>query len=573
MIIPSLSRSGFMLWALFLYVCGFVFDVFSPLPAVGCFYVTVIALALWARLDSKKTFLAAGLACVLILAAFVFSLPYEGQFQDIPDHLLTMAFLFTVALSSIMYQRQKEYDKHLRSILQATNVAFVQCSGDGVICSWKGGAEDIYGYSAYQIEHHHLEELFHPDRRDEAAELLVRLRSGLNIEGYETEQVRKDGRVFHVSLALLPELDDNGELRCFYYVAVDVSEIQANRVATKKVKEQLADERRRLKDIMDFLEYLRDPADAQALIQTVVNMSVKIFGIERCSFIFLDRESGQLKIKGSFGLDPRIVQAANLAVGDPISGQVAERGKPVLVKNIEQDNRFRRSNRSTYKTKSFMSVPIPLKGDVVGVINVADKVNREVFSESEFKLLQIIGDQVARAVTDAHFYEELKQLADGSEGVDIASYQLFTRAIKREVKRFHRYQEPFCLFYLDIDDFHLYKEDFGQQQAERLLKNVEKALKRNLRDVDLVFHYSGDEFAVLLPKTDLEQCRVVADRLVQNLKELSLYRPITFCIGVAQYEEGFSYADLIMHSLRSLQKAKKGGRHQVYLAKREESLA
>jgi putative nucleotidyltransferase with HDIG domain len=96
-------------------------------------------------------------------------------------------------------------------------------------------------------------------------------------------------------------------------------------------------------------------------------------------------------------------------IDEGVAGRVVTEKKPILVKDIRRDNRFNRSERSDYKTKSFVSAPLIVEGRVLGVINVIDKVSGESFCETDVNLLCTIAGQVSIAVENARLYETLEE--------------------------------------------------------------------------------------------------------------------------------------------------------------------
>jgi PAS domain S-box-containing protein len=112
----------------------------------------------------------------------------------------------------------------LSSIVESSDDAILATSPDGTIVSWSAGAERLFGYPAEEAIGMPGERLVPEDRHDELAADFERLRTGKRVGRHETVRVRKDGREIHVSLAVAPTLDGQGELAGASMVARDVSE-------------------------------------------------------------------------------------------------------------------------------------------------------------------------------------------------------------------------------------------------------------------------------------------------------------------------------------------------------------
>src|ERR1700722_16227061 len=102
--------------------------------------------------------------------------------------------------------------KLLASIVDSSNDAIFSKTPDGVITSWNKAAEQIYGYQAAEIVGRSVSLLIPPDRPDEMAEILDRIRAGERVEHYETTRLRKDGATIAISLTVSPMRDAAGTI-------------------------------------------------------------------------------------------------------------------------------------------------------------------------------------------------------------------------------------------------------------------------------------------------------------------------------------------------------------------------
>ena len=122
--------------------------------------------------------------------------------------------------------------------------------------------------------------------------------------------------------------------------------------------------------------------------------------------ILLVGPDGKLRIRHARGLPEEVVAQTCLALGEDISGYVAQNGASVLIEDIERDARFRRRNHERYYTSSAISVPLRIHGNVMGVINVNNKRNREPYSPEDLRLVEAIAGHAAVALFNARRFEE-----------------------------------------------------------------------------------------------------------------------------------------------------------------------
>lgn len=141
----------------------------------------------------------------------------------------------------------------------------------------------------------------------------------------------------------------------------------------------------------------------------------------------------------------------------------------------------------------------------------------------------------------------------------IANRRCFNELAGDEIRRSRRYLSPFTLIYLDIDNFKVVNDTQGHSEGDRLLRQVARTLRDNLRESDMVARLGGDEFALLLPETDAGSAPSVAAKLRGLLaSEVESRWPVSFSIGMVTYlsapttvDEMIRTADLLMYETKS----------------------
>ena len=169
------------------------------------------------------------------------------------------------------------------------------------------------------------------------------------------------------------------------------------------------------------------------LAHLMLDLAIEHIQAEKGSLMLLNPQN-ELYILCSRGIDEQLAKAYRLPLGDGIAGIVAQKGEPVLVEDINRDERFKHASRDRYRTRSFMSCPIKGRDRLWGVLNINDKVNGEPFSEDEFSLIQIIASQAAVALKQIFLINKFKAKATEIEEVnrklidaDVAKTEFLTR--------------------------------------------------------------------------------------------------------------------------------------------------
>ena len=165
-------------------------------------------------------------------------------------------------------------------------------------------------------------------------------------------------------------------------------------------------------------------------------------------------------------------------------------------------------------------VPLVSKGQHDGDLVVASPVARP-FDHDEKELAQIVANQVAVAVENRRLYDRLEEQAitDGLTG--LYNHRFFYDRLHAEITRARRYGFQLSLLMLDLDDFKHFNDDFGHQAGDRVLAEVGRIMREQLRrDVDIPCRYGGEEFAIILPHTPALGAETVGRRLTAQVRAI-----------------------------------------------------
>jgi diguanylate cyclase (GGDEF)-like protein len=191
----------------------------------------------------------------------------------------------------------------------------------------------------------------------------------------------------------------------------------------------------------------------------------------------------------------------------------------------------------------------------------------------------VVGDgrgigEMFRMLTYRQRYEELQKMAVRDALTDVYNRGFFDEALDKYVAMATHSERPLCLMMIDVDFFKRVNDTYGHAEGDIVLKLIAAAVVAHLRVSDYVCRYGGEEFAVLLPQTELSQATVLAQRIVTEMPRAleTSWRgagamPITVTIGVAAFPaEAAAGADLVRVADRRLYAGKEAGRNRVLAA-------
>ncbi|GEM_PF-2683918 len=169
----------------------------------------------------------------------------------------------------------------------------------------------------------------------------------------------------------------------------------------------MAKERLPLASLRELSKEVASTLTLQDLLNLIVNVTSRLLDTRVCSLMLLHPEKKELRILSAKGLSENIVKNTVLKVGEGIAGRVAESGGPLFVRDINKEYRFRGTCNPAYQVKCFISVPLTLKGKVIGVINVTGKAQGLKYTEDDLYSLMVIAARAAVAIENARMYKEI----------------------------------------------------------------------------------------------------------------------------------------------------------------------
>ena len=165
--------------------------------------------------------------------------------------------------------------------------------------------------------------------------------------------------------------------------------------------------------------------------------------------------------------------------------------------------------------------------------------------------------------------EKLQKLAITDGLTKLYNSRSFYTQLELEVDRFNRYKHPLALLLLDIDNFKEYNDSYGHLEGDKVLVRFSQIIKTCLRANDSAYRYGGEEFTVILPETNGDEAKTVAQRIRASL-EAEKYKPvpgkvarITISIGVTQCYPKEELSTFIRRADKAMYLSKENGRNRV----------
>ncbi len=249
------------------------------------------------------------------------------------------------------------------------------------------------------------------------------------------------------------------------------------------------------------------------------------------------------------------------------TGWVIRNKRPFLEPDLSQESHFKTGDNFYQQgLRSMVYLPLISKGEVIGCLLIASHLPN-AYSQRHMQLLEQLASQIAMPLENAQLYAQAEAKARLDELTSLLNRRTLDEMIDNEISRHSRYGGVFSLAILDLDSFKIFNDNYGHPEGDKLLRQIGHIIKSTIRNSDRAFRYGGDEFAILLPLTPIDDAIQVTERVREKIAaefDESEVK-VTASIGLASWpDDGVSHTDIIAAADVTLYRAKRSGGNQSY---------
>ncbi len=334
-----------------------------------------------------------------------------------------------------------------------------------------------------------------------------------------------------------------------------------------KMSSDLSDAR----DDADFFERMshtlmtsKSPAE---IFSAFLRRAVSISKADGWAYFIADDETGELLCKKSSKMAkecfPDMVSKQHLA------SEIALSGKTRILPGKRKGKKP--SRKGSVPSGPYIGVPVIKDSKVLGVLELYNNPGGRDFNRNDACMVTKFADLAAHAVDNIGLQQRLEDLVITDDLTKLFNTRYLNRSLESEIQRSARYSTSVSLIFMDLDHFKDVNDVHGHLIGSKLLAEIGQLLMKQLRTLDVVARYGGDEFVILLPQTELRGAMVIAERIRERiektifLKKEGMNFRITSSFGVASYPETAGSKDeLIKIADDSMYNVKKNTRNGVY---------
>jgi diguanylate cyclase (GGDEF)-like protein/PAS domain S-box-containing protein len=483
---------------------------------VGGYGTLVLLPVIWAALRNRRLELAFAVvgAAVVQLGPLVID---PGSYYPTSGWrggalLIVIAGVLGATVLALV-ERVRTSERLHRLLAENSSDLVIRGSHDGVIRYASPASIALLGFAPEELMGSSIAELIHPDDRAGREERLALIDAAPHAGTRLARMRHRDGRWLWLEATVRPIRDAAGAVVERQYAYRDVTD-----------RVQREEEQRALSRLATLIASGGDPA---AVFDAVAEQVARLFDAIVGAVVRFDSDAGADAGRG------QVVGEWTMPGTDP-TGRSLDLTAPVTVSGV----------------------PWGAVGASFANGRVPDGLDRR---------LERFADLVSLAISNAQTLEELALQATTDAVTGLVNHRRFHERLHEELERALRYQHPLTLAVIDIDHFKRVNDTHGHQTGDRVLAEVAQQLAAQARIGDVVARVGGEEFAWLMPDTDVEGGRAAADRAREGISALTLpgALAVTVSAGICGFADDLDARALIGRADDALYAAKHAGRDRT----------
>jgi diguanylate cyclase (GGDEF)-like protein len=333
----------------------------------------------------------------------------------------------------------------------------------------------------------------------------------------------------------------------------------------RDTNKQLDDKIQEVSVLYQATQMIASELQLQNLLDMAMNATVEISEVKRGSIFLFEEEHNHFTLRADHGENDGLPETILLS-DSAVCSRVLEQKEPIITR-MDADPPIQELGEFDLRVfgRYFLIVPIVHQGELLGLMHLCEKTIDGEFTDRDLRLIKVFALQLGVAVKNAQLYEQA--ITDGMTKLYLHRY--FKQRLFDEIKRAARFKRNLAIVMIDVDHFKKFNDSYGHQLGDEVLRRVAVIMRRAVRTHDLPVRYGGEEFALVLPETDMVGAMAVAERVrrsveADHLESQGKTIKVTASFGVAVFpDSALEMETLIKAADSALYVSKENGRNRV----------
>ncbi len=338
-----------------------------------------------------------------------------------------------------------------------------------------------------------------------------------------------------------------------------------SQVDDKRQIEVNLEKEKALHHVLSLYEISKDMSSCLTLEDILNIFSVtlkKSFRFKHSRFIQLKESGDSIEAIYHIEVGCRLGKVTPEEFDDELTKLILEK-KKIISFSLQESPKSLRKLTMIKDFETLVAIPVFVESRIAGILYI------EAVPRKYFENFIILTSQFAIQFQKVVLYRKVQEMSITDSLTEVSTRRHFLDRFSEEIRRSMRHKSNLTLLMLDLDHFKETNDTFGHLVGDAVLKEVAVILKSNLREIDIIGRYGGEEFAIVLAGTGKEEAHQAAERIRESI-EATVFKAYdevvstTVSIGVSVFpDKGVDVESLIEASDRALYKAKETGRNKV----------
>ncbi|MBI4320476.1 MAG: diguanylate cyclase [Chloroflexi bacterium] len=318
--------------------------------------------------------------------------------------------------------------------------------------------------------------------------------------------------------------------------------------------------------------------DSDKVLRVVAEEAVALLQTDRCLLLLLNDAGHSLSPASFAASNPNLLPERSdfyISVDDAVWRFVLTQREVLAIDALASQGLATQRAFEGDEARSVLVAPLVAEDTALGILYVDHVRSIHHWTDEEKALAATLADQAAIAIRNAQLHQEVKDLANTDGLTSLYNYRYFYQRLTEEFARSRRSGHHLSLVFVDVDNLKGINDSFGHLAGDAVLRDLSRLIKDTVRASDVVARYGGDEFALILPDTDVDQAVTLARRLERKVAAKLLSKDevplLSVSVGIASLSpDTFDEAHLVSDADRALYQAKTLGKGRICVFRNQE---
>jgi diguanylate cyclase (GGDEF)-like protein len=371
----------------------------------------------------------------------------------------------------------------------------------------------------------------------------------------------------HIGLAILAFHDSHH----FTPLEIAVCEQAAPQITLMLLKSLALEESEQFSQELDALRAtiadITSELEISKLLDTILERAIRLLNADGGDFCVYDPDEENLQVVASRNISEDY-NGSIIQIGHGAAGLAAQNRETIVLDDYsEWKDKLEKYDDSGIHAA--MVSPMIVADRLIGTIGIFQDDPKNRFNEDNRKMLGMFAQHAAIAMDNAMLFEKVQRMARTDTITGLLNRRALLEMGELEVQRSRRLNHPISVLMVDLDDFKGINDQYSHMAGDITLREIAAVMKKNLRTIDVIGRYGGDEFIIILPETDSSNAKITCERLLNQIRATEIpvnedTISITASIGYSSYLEEFPEVAVMMNQADlAMYEAKNSGKNTI----------